>query len=190
MELFLLLNSPGAVGAIIRADRINPMAAPFRFGLFSADPASGELRKNGSRIHLQEQPFRVLVLLLERAGTLVSREELRKAIWTSDTFVEFDQGLNTAVKKLRQSLGDAADNPRFIETMPRKGYRFIGPVAAEPAASVGRRSNPRWLPATLAFAAAVTAAWLLPWRPAPGLPTPVPLATYPGIKTEPSFSPD
>src|ERR1017187_1165552 len=167
------------------------MEAPFRFGLFSADPASGELWKDGRRIHLQEQPFRVLVLLLERARTVVTREELHKAIWPSDTFVEFDQGLNTAIKKLRQALGDSADNPRFIETLPRKGYRFIGPVTSEqPVAPVARRPSPRWLLAALGVAAAVMAVWLLPTRPAPTLPSPVPLATYPGVKTEPSFSPD
>src|SRR5450432_522727 len=96
--------------------------------MFEADLTSGELRKGDRLIRVQEQPFRVLVLLLERAGTVVSREELQKTLWPTDTFVEFEQGLNTAVKKLRFALGDSADNPCFIETLPRKGYRFIAPV--------------------------------------------------------------
>src|ERR1019366_7465010 len=90
--------------------------------------------KNGHPVPLQEQPFRVLALLLERVGTIVSREELQKNLWPTNTFVEFDQGLNTAIKKLRQALGDSADNPRFIETLPRKGYMFIAPVAGADAA--------------------------------------------------------
>src|SRR5215472_2187345 len=105
-----------------------PDARHFRFGMFEADRTSGELSKNGRRIPLQHQPLQVLFLLLERAGTVVRREELQRALWPADTFVEFDQGLNTAIKKLRLALGDSSDNPRFIETLPRKGYRFIAPV--------------------------------------------------------------
>ncbi len=99
-----------------------------RFGLFEADLQSGELRKDGLKIKLQEQPFRVLTLLLERAGEVVTREELRQKLWSTDTFVDFEHGLNTSVKKLRQALGDSADNPRFVETLARRGYRFITPV--------------------------------------------------------------
>ncbi len=99
-----------------------------RFGLYEADVAAGELRKSGTRLRLQEQPFQVLAVLLERAGDPVSREELRSRLWPADTFVDFDHSLNTAINKLRDVLGDTATNPRFIETLPRRGYRFIAPV--------------------------------------------------------------
>ena len=107
-----------------------------RFGVFELDPKTGELRKDGSRIRLQEQPFRVLVSLIERPGELVTREELRKKLWPDDTFVDFDQGLGTAIRKLREALSDSADNPRFIETLPRRGFRFIAPVNGFAAAAV------------------------------------------------------
>lgn len=99
-----------------------------RFGVFDVDARSGELRKAGRRIALQEQPFRVLLALLERPGELVGREELRHTLWPDDTFVDFEHGLNAAIKRLRDALGDAAENPRFIETLPRRGYRFIAPL--------------------------------------------------------------
>jgi len=99
-----------------------------RFGIFELDIRAGELRKQGRKIRIQDQPFRLLALLLGRAGEVVTREELQQALWPGDTFVEFDQGLNTAIKKIRQALGDSAENPRFVETIPRKGYRFIAPV--------------------------------------------------------------
>jgi len=99
-----------------------------RFGVFEADLASGELRKNGSRVKLQEQPFQVLAMMLERPGEMVAREELRSRLWPSDTFVDFDHSLNTAVNKVREALGDAASNPRFVQTIARRGYRFIAPV--------------------------------------------------------------
>jgi DNA-binding winged helix-turn-helix (wHTH) protein len=99
-----------------------------RFGMFEVDLRAGEVRKQGARIKLQEQPFQVLKILLQRPGEVVTREELRSAIWQSDTFVDFDNGLNTAINKLREALGDSADSPRFIETLPRRGYRFIAPV--------------------------------------------------------------
>jgi cholera toxin transcriptional activator len=99
-----------------------------RFGVFELDLAAGELRKNGAKLRLQEQPFQVLVLLLERAGDVVAREDLRQKLWPADTFVDFDHSLNTAVNKLRETLGDSASNPRYIETLARRGYRFIAPV--------------------------------------------------------------
>jgi cholera toxin transcriptional activator len=99
-----------------------------RFGMFEADLVSGELRKNGTRIRLQEQPFQVLGMLLERPGEMVTREDLRHRLWPADTFVDFDHSLNTAVNKLREALGDAAANPRFVQTVARRGYRFIAPV--------------------------------------------------------------
>src|SRR6185295_17888645 len=110
-----------------------------RFGLFELDLSAGELRKQGRNIKLQDQPLQVLERLLSRPGDVVTREELQQALWPADTFVEFDQGLNTAIKKIRLALGDSADNPRFIETLPRKGYRFIAPV--------GERETPAPIPA-------------------------------------------
>jgi eukaryotic-like serine/threonine-protein kinase len=101
-----------------------------RFGPFEADPSAGELRKNGNVVRLQEQPFQVLLALLEHPGQVVAREELRARLWPSDTFGEFDQGLNTAINKLRDALGDSAANPRFIETLPKRGYRFIQEIQA------------------------------------------------------------
>jgi TolB-like protein/DNA-binding winged helix-turn-helix (wHTH) protein/Flp pilus assembly protein TadD len=99
-----------------------------RTGLFEIDLASGQLHKNGRRLPLQEQPFRVLAMLLERPGEVVTRQELQASLWPADTYVGFDEGLNTAIRKLRTALGDSAGNPRFIETLPRRGYRFIAPV--------------------------------------------------------------
>src|SRR6267142_839850 len=102
--------------------------AILRFGVFEVELRSGELRKQGARIKLQEQPFQVLTVLLQRPGEVVTREELRNQNWPADTFVDFDNSLNTAINKLREALGDSADNPRFIETLPRRGYRFIAQV--------------------------------------------------------------
>src|SRR3979490_3515976 len=99
-----------------------------RFGVFEVDVRAGELRKQGARIKVQEQPFHVLTVLLQRPGEVVTREELRSQNWPADTFVDFDNSLNTAINKLREALGDSADSPRFIETLPRRGYRFIAPV--------------------------------------------------------------
>ena len=99
-----------------------------RFEKFELNLTEGELRKNGTRIRLQDQPFQVLAALLERPGKLVAREALRERLWSGDTFVDFDRSLNTAIAKIREALGDAANEPRFIETLPRRGYRFIGAV--------------------------------------------------------------
>jgi len=103
-----------------------------RFGLFELDLRAGELRKNGVKIKLQEQSFRILAALLRKPGDVISREELRRELWPSDTFVDFDHSLNAAVKRLRDALDDSAENPRFIETLPRHGYRFIASVAPDP----------------------------------------------------------
>jgi TolB-like protein/DNA-binding winged helix-turn-helix (wHTH) protein len=103
-----------------------------RFGIFEADLDARELRKAGARIQLQCQPFQVLSVLLLRAGQLVTRDELRHELWPKNTFVEFDHALNTAVKKIRHALGDDANCPRYIETIPKRGYRFIAPVQAWP----------------------------------------------------------
>jgi len=109
----------------------NPPRAIFRFGAFELDSRTGELRKNGMRLRCQEQPIHVLVALLERPGELLTREELRQRVWPEDTFVDFDHALNTAVKKIRAALNDEADSPRYLETVPRRGYRFIAPVQTE-----------------------------------------------------------
>ncbi len=103
----------------------------YKFGLFEVDGESGKLLREGVRVKLQEQPFRVLCLLLDRAGEVVSREQLRQALWPADTYVEFDGSLNAALKRLRYALGDSADSPIYIETLPRRGYRFLAPVAVQ-----------------------------------------------------------
>ena len=137
-----------------------------RFGVFEADLHSGEVRKSGSRVKLQEQPFKVLQVLLERPGGLVTREELRSRIWPQESFGDFDHAVNVAVGKLRTALGDSADNPCFIETVPRRGYRFVAlleaslldaqapaPVTVDPP-SGGNIRRRRVLLTTLALAAA------------------------------------
>src|SRR5512146_87130 len=102
--------------------------ALFRFGLFEADIARGTLTRNGVRVRIQDQPFRVLVLLLERPGEIVTRAELKQKLWTEGTYVDFDGSLNVILKKLRAVIDDDPDNPTFVETVPRHGYRFIAPV--------------------------------------------------------------
>jgi DNA-binding winged helix-turn-helix (wHTH) protein len=98
------------------------------FDRFELDPRSGELRKDGRRIRLQAQPFQLLALLIENAGEVVTRDEVCRALWQIETFVDFDHCVAVAVNKIREALGDSAENPRFVETLPRKGYRFIGPI--------------------------------------------------------------
>src|SRR4051812_41627020 len=100
----------------------------FRFGVFEADETAGGLRQHGVRLKLHSQPFKVLLLLLERPMALVTREEMRQRLWGSETSVDFDHGLNTAVNKIREALGDSASVPRYVETVPGKGYRFLAPV--------------------------------------------------------------
>lgn len=125
----------------------SPTRQPVRFGTYELDVAAAELRHRGINVKLQEQPLRVLQALLERPGEIVSREELRQRVWASDTFVDFEAGLNAAVRKLRHALRDDADNPRFVETLPKRGYRFIAPiiepreVSAPEAAPQPRRSS-------------------------------------------------
>src|SRR5579859_7675345 len=159
------------------------------FGVFELDPASGELRKHGIRIRLQDQPLKLLQCLLETPGDVRTREDLIRRIWPEGTFVDYERGLNVAITRLRQALGDSADTPRYVETLGRKGYRFIAPVeriAAPESAQPAREgtdgpqelaSQPRlwrWWPyvAALAIALAVVAAvgW---WRAT--LPVPQPL---------------
>jgi len=104
----------------------------YRFGTFELDTRSAELRKNGIKLRIQEQSYHVLLKLLEHPSEIVSREELRASIWPADTFVDFETGLNTVIKRLRETLGDSADTPKFIETIPRRGYRFVAPVEGDP----------------------------------------------------------
>lgn len=151
-----------------------------RFGVFEVEPQSGTVRKHGVRIRLQEQPFRVLMALIEKPGDVVTREELQQRVWTGNTFGDFDHSLNIAVNKIREALGDSAENPRFVETLPRRGYRFIAPVeggvappvATPPAAVPAKARMPKWIPLAGAAVAVIAlvggvAAWLL----APVAPT-------------------
>jgi cholera toxin transcriptional activator len=105
-----------------------PAGPVVRFGIFEANLSLGELRKNGAKIRLQEQPFQVLAMLLEHPGEIVTREDLRTRLWNAETFVDFDHSLNTAINKLRDALDDSAANPRFVETLAKRGYRFIAPI--------------------------------------------------------------
>src|SRR5215472_12048377 len=141
-----------------------------RFGPYQLDTECGQLRKNGLGLKLQGQPVQILEILLETPGQLVTREEIRQRLWSSDTFVDFDHSLNTAIKRLRQALGDEADAPQYIETLPKRGYRFIGEVnhaepkdepdtpLAEPAQSqqpVSDKRRRRWRTALATFAVAL-----------------------------------
>jgi DNA-binding winged helix-turn-helix (wHTH) protein len=118
-----MISAPPQAGGRLTPHRI------YRFGRFELATRSGELRRNGFRVRLQEQPRRILALLLENAGELVEREELQRILWPADTFVDFDIGLNAAMRKLRLALGDRVKHPLFIETIARRGYRFLAPVA-------------------------------------------------------------
>jgi DNA-binding winged helix-turn-helix (wHTH) protein len=109
-----------------------------RFGVFEVDLRAGELRKRGLKVRLQYQPFQVLEMLLEHAGVVVTREELRKKLWPADTFVDFEHGLNKAINKIREALGDSAESPRFIDTVARRGYRFIAQVTLVDEAPASR----------------------------------------------------
>jgi DNA-binding winged helix-turn-helix (wHTH) protein len=138
-----------------------------RFGAFQADLQERTLTKAGGRVHLQEQPFRILTLLLERPCELVTREEIRDQVWPPDTLVGFDAALNTAIRKLREALNDSAENSRFLETVPRQGYRFLAPVSWSPEESSAipttrPMSRLPYLVATLTLAGAVIVAfWCL-----------------------------
>ena len=139
-----------------------------KFGVFEVDLVTGELRKSGLKLRLQEQPFQVLTMLLERPGELVTRDDLRQRLWPADTFVDFDHSLNTAIAKLREMLGDAAASPRFIETLARRGYRFIAPVEffhESGAAAPAPATSPAQGPAAAETASAGVVAGELPSPP-------------------------
>src|SRR5213594_3012269 len=115
-----------------------------RFGSFEVNPRTGELRKQGIRIKLHEKPFQVLLALLEHPGEVVTRKELQERLWPGDTFIEFENGLNNTISRLREALGDTAETPRFIETLPRRGYRFLPDVSQSLPSSRVASSRP-WL---------------------------------------------
>src|ERR1043166_5609377 len=188
------------------------MTHMIRFATFEVDLQTGELRKAGQKLKFSGQPFQVLAILLERPGEVVTREELQKRLWP-DTFVDVDHNLNTAINKIREVLGDSAESPRFVETLPRRGYRFIGelkppgpPVkkpVAEPVVMVepdrGWRSRQQWLKiaagalaiAVVALATVVAYRWHRPQPPqGPEALTAVPFTALSGQETAPAFSPD
>jgi Tol biopolymer transport system component/DNA-binding winged helix-turn-helix (wHTH) protein len=172
------------------------------FGLFEADFSSGKLSKNGLRVHLQDKPFHILLMLLERPGEVVTRDQVRKQLWPEGTFVDFDQGLDTALKKLRYALGDSAQSPTFIETIPRRGYRFIAPVTSQPqvlgpgvVTKIPEHRYSKWpLPnSVLALSLIVGVSILLFLSGRKGTLVRLestPVATRPGWESNPSLSPD
>src|SRR3954464_3283808 len=160
-----------------RTSRAAPTPSILRFGLYELDLRSTQLRKKDLKIRLQDQPFQVLVALLARPGELILREEIRRKLWPDDTVVEFDHGINAAVKRLRDALRDSAEKPRYIETVARRGYRFIAPVQPndeqqpEPARVVASSSRPLstwlWIGATICLSLVCSASiWAL-YRPRP-----------------------
>ena len=177
-----------------------PTAARFaRFGIFEADLQERALHRNGLGVKLQNQPFEVLAALLERPGETVTGEELSRRVWPEGTYVEFEHSLSTAVLKIRKALDDSAENPRFIETIPRHGYRFIAPVQLVSESRFAAGDTPRaprkwyWAVPLVAIGAiaVAAAAYLVPRGAARAeLPTPTPLTTTPGWEHTPSFSPD
>ncbi len=189
--------------------------AVVRFGPFTLDGRTGELRNGQIRLKIPDQSFSILQALLENPGELVSREALRDRLWGPDTFVDYEAGLNAAVRRLREALNDSADTPRYVETLPRRGYRFIAPVAvvstglpaaptgmapadAAAAAPAGSVAGPRLrvrgvLLAISAFALLGAALWA-GLRPDTAAPTelaarPIPITRFPGLELEPAFSP-
>ena len=130
-----------------------------RFGTFELDRTTGKLRSKGQPVPLQDQPARLLSILVSRPGTVVTREDLRKALWSEGTFVEFDTALNVAVNKIRQALRDSASTPRFVETVPKRGYRFLADVhRAGPGAALQEPTAPTWPPRDRRFWMAIGAA--------------------------------
>jgi DNA-binding winged helix-turn-helix (wHTH) protein len=150
----------------------SPAARVLRFAAFELNLHTGELRKRGVPLRLNGQPIHVLTTLLESAGHLVTREEFRARLWSADTFVNFDHSLHNAIARIRGALGDSVESPRFIETLPRRGYRFIAPVEVVQAAAVVEASGPRSEPPKLRLlvmlalaSCAIAAAGFAAWRP-------------------------
>src|ERR1700751_1219381 len=157
-----------------------------RFGVFELDLRAGELRRNGIKVKLQEQPFQVLAELIKRPGQVVTREELRNRLWSADTYVDFDHDLNAAIRRLRDALGDSAENPAFVETVARRGYRFLAPVSGIPpngsipveaessTVTVGapaRHRRHRWIAAVGSAIVLVLVGLVIGFRIAPHSPT-------------------
>jgi DNA-binding winged helix-turn-helix (wHTH) protein len=172
---------------------------PVQFGEFELDIAAGELRRGGTRVALPEQPFRLLEVLVEHAGQVVSRDQIRERLWAANTFVDFEHGLNAAVKRLRDALGDVAEQPRFVETVPKRGYRFVAPVVRvepmTPATSGRSFPNVVFPIATVLLAVAAAAAVWLAWRGASPPPASQSISVRrltfdSGLQTDPVFSPD
>lgn len=178
-----------------------------RFGAFEVDLTASELRKHGSRLRLQEQPFKILEALLKQPGEVVAREDLVRLLWPDGTFVDFERGLNAAVTRLRQTLSDSAENPCYVETVARRGYRFMGqieaarelpaelPVAVLPEHSSAQVAPRWWLGSSLLLLCAIGACYWLLWRPRATSTVDrtlavLPLTTEPGFAVCPSFSPD
>jgi len=180
--------------------QVVPTSRIIKFGVFEVDLDKGEVRKSGLKLRLRGQPFQVLSILLEHAGEVVTREEFQQRLWTNDdTFVDFEHGLNAVVNRLREVLGDSPENPHFIETIPRRGYRWMPPVDGMKDRSIptARRRRWRWLPLAVALLLGIglSAAGVLRFvvlsrkRSVPAL-TSVPLTALPGYEDEASFSPD
>ena len=183
-----------------------PRPSVIRFGPFTADLDSGELRRESSKIRLQAQPFAILTLLLHRPGEVITRDEIRQKLWPADTFVDFDHSLGTAINKIRAALRDSAERPRFIETLPKRGYRFIGEItpSEQPSIPVGavivNPKTPSRLPllagislsifAALALSLAYRRAEPRTLQSGPHAGSPIPFTVLPGNEVSPAFSPD
>jgi DNA-binding winged helix-turn-helix (wHTH) protein len=190
----------------------------FRFGVFDLDTRTGELRKHGVRLKLQDQPLQTLTLLLERPGEIITREEIQKRLWPDNTHVDFDNAINSAIRKLRDALGDRPENPRFVETLARRGYRFIAPVSrplsvpfqdpppalasqpvnvpVAPSPPAAQKHRLLWIACTLAVVLGAIAVALWSWtsksnqaRSQMALPA-VPLTGNRGYEEYPAFSPE
>src|SRR5215472_12117757 len=180
------------------------------FSIFELDLKAGELRRNGTKVKIQEQPFQILAALLERPGEVVTREELRNRLWPADTFVDFDHGLNAAIKRLRDALGESAETPVFVETLARRGYRFIAPItvngttaaavadaAENPPITAGPTARTGALRALALLGAvivlAVAGLWIFERRETPAAPSQRTLTRITfdeGLQNEPTWSPD